>query len=121
MGRPGIGYVPDLLGKIALVLSAAILVASWLEARRARGKEQPECFDGGAGPWVIAALLVAYPLALDTLGFFLATIPLFYFSLIIMGHRNKLTGLAIAAAAVIVTYYLFSAGAGVRFPAGVFG
>jgi hypothetical protein len=122
MARPGIGYVPNLLGKIALLLSAAIMVAAWFEKAKETAGESDAAAEagGGSGPWVIAVLLVAYPFALDTLGFFLATIPFFFVSLIVMGHRNKITGVVISAAVVLVSYYLFSVLAGVRFPAGLF-
>lgn len=121
IARPGIGFVPDLLAKIALLLSAALVVASWFKARQADEKEPAANFDGGSGPWLIAALLVAYPLALELLGFFPATIPLFFVSLLVMDNRNRLTALAISAGMVILAYCVFSVAAGVRFPAGVFG
>ena len=119
MARPGIGYVPNLLAKIALLLSTAVIVTAWFEKKQA--DEGEPAGDAGSGPWVIAAVLVAYPFALDTLGFFAATIPMFFVSLLVMGHRNKITAVVISVAMVLVAYFVFSVGAGVRFPAGVFG
>lgn len=121
LAKPGIGFVPNLVGLIGLSLSIAIVIVAWWQTRKSKGPKPASKNNGGSGPWIIAAFLLAYPMALESLGFVLGSVPLAYVSLLVMGHRNKLTALGIAAVMVLVSFYLFSEALGVQFPAGLFG
>jgi hypothetical protein len=119
--QPGIGYVPDLIGKIALFLSVVVVIRSWLAERREGSRISTPIFDRGKSPWILGVLVIVYPLVLDSFGFFLATVPFLYSSLWVMGHRGKLSAIVISLSMVSISYYLFAMVMSVRFPAGFFG
>jgi hypothetical protein len=116
---PGIGYVPNLLGEIAVGLCLLLAVLTYWGSR-GQSDAQSDCPGerSGPGPWIISAALLIYPTFLVNFGFILGTLPLAYMSMWVMGYKRKFRALAISFVMVFVLNYVFSEWLGVQFPQG---
>jgi len=120
--RPvGAGFVPTAVGTGLVVLSIAFLVRStvrpdeWL-AERAAEEEAATHWLTVAG---LAAVLVGYAIALQPIGYILATAALVPLAAWLLGSRNPLRDVLVGAAVAVVVWVAFTQFLGVRLPAGL--
>jgi putative tricarboxylic transport membrane protein len=115
VSTPDSGFFPLSLAVALAVLSALIVVATWLPEA---GDSAPPSWQGAGRVAVAVGALVAYVAALNPLGYLVATI------LIMLVYLRGLEGLrwsaslAIAVASVVISYLLFRQ-LGVPLPAGI--
>lgn len=119
---PGIGYVPSLLGEVALGLCVLLAVLTYMGNRGKIGVESNfNAEETGTGPWIIASALLLYPILLENLGFIFGTTALTFVSLWVMGYKHKLRALVVAVVMVLISYHIFSEWLSVQFPQGWLG
>lgn len=128
-GMPGMGFVPVLVGVALLALCVALIVSDL--ASPARGgvreadlweEEEGESESAGyKNPAVITAVMLIYPIALDTLGFVISSAALLFVVLRVMKYRGWLGSLVAAVLTSTVAHLVFSVWLKVYFPKGILG
>jgi putative tricarboxylic transport membrane protein len=118
-GGPGTRFLPLLLGGIVVALGVAVALRPGGPGGEPAAERMAP--DGRRRAlWTLGAI-VAYVLALERLGFLLATAPFLAILLGAYGERRWTVALAVAVAATGATYALFAAWLGVPLPAGLLG
>lgn len=110
--NPGPGLWPFSISLITFVLTIVLLILG------CRWSATPE----GGRKWVLAAIagLIAYGMILPILGFILATIPLVFYFMRIIGGSGWITTIVTSALAPFGSYYVFDVLLGVPLPGPIF-
>ncbi|MEL7565221.1 MAG: tripartite tricarboxylate transporter TctB family protein [Dehalobacterium sp.] len=123
--EPQMGFMPVVVGIILLSLCIILAGKEILftskhieQETNSRGEDQSKR-SRLKKPLIISICLFVYPLVLIRLGFVLATVPLLFVCLRVMGYRNWLVSLLIAIVTVVVFNYIFSSWLGVFLPEGI--
>jgi putative tricarboxylic transport membrane protein len=109
------------IGSTLLLLTSLQIVAV---LRGAKG--EPEEIEGGQliekSNWksllLVIAAFVFHILALETLGFIVATVPLFFMIAFALGERRVIRTLIIAVAITVTTFFAFTVGLQLKLPLG---
>ena len=115
LNAPDSGFFPFLLAVTLALLSALIVLATWLPEARAT---TPPSWQGGGRVALAVAALVAYVAALNGLGYPLATVLVMLFYLRGLERLRWSVSLAFAIVSVVASYVLFR-WLGVPLPAGI--
>lgn len=99
----------------------AILLATVLLVRTKRGKSKEDALDfkGGKLAMIMALLLMLYVGAIELVGFYFATPFYLYFTMIILGQKNKKTIAIISILMPILVYVFFDMMLGMEIPLGM--
>jgi putative tricarboxylic transport membrane protein len=114
-GEPGTRLFPLLLGFIIAALSAAVAV--WPQPGGAAAAEP----SGARRLWVTAAVLVAYALAFERLGFLVASPIAIGGLLVAYGERRWAVVTGVSLGATLATYVVFARWLGAPLPMGILG
>ena len=117
---PGPGLMPFLTGAVLLLLSSAILAASFLRSRSRSDSERMKD-SGRISFWKVGSVfgsLVIYALILEKIGYLVATSLLLIFLFKVAGSRRWRTVLLSSILTVVITYLFFTS-FGLRFPKGI--
>jgi hypothetical protein len=115
INAPDSGFFPLSLAVTLALLSALIVLATWLPEARAT---TPPSWQGGGRVALAVAALVAYVAALNGLGYPLATVLVMLFYLRGLERLRWSVSLAFAIVSVVASYVLFR-WLGVPLPAGI--
>ena len=119
VGNPGPGFVPLLIGA-SLALCSVVFLARHTGARETSRLPDPDPPQHGrASVWGIAGCTLAYPFALDSVGFFLSTAAAAMTMLLLLQPRRVAWALATAVVTALVCFLVFPIALGVSFPFGV--
>jgi hypothetical protein len=119
VGNPGPGFVPLLIG-VSLALCSVVFLARHTGARETSRLPDPDpARHGRASVWGIAGCTLAYPFALDSVGFFLSTAAAAMTMLLLLQPRRVAWALATAVVTALVCFLVFPIALGVSFPFGV--
>ncbi len=119
VSSPGPGFFPFCLGLIFFLLAVVVLIRALLES------EQYAAWTEGGTPvrvsnvGMVAAILLAYSLLLEGLGFHVTTFLVLAGLFRLGGYKRWAQVLGYSAIIVVITYLLFTF-LGVRFPPGIF-
>jgi len=112
--NPQPGFFPFLGGAILIGLSLVLTIRAWLGI----GK-RPEPFGEVRRPAALVAGTGVYVLILDPLGYVLATIPLGFLVLWILGVKSWQVLGSVSVGLSVVTYFLFAHLLGIELPPGL--
>jgi putative tricarboxylic transport membrane protein len=119
-GKPGPGFLP--LG-VGLVL-AALSLSLWIEARSRKSPQEKISFLAGEGRWPgvvwTVALLSAYGLLLEWLGFIICTLSILFLLFRFIGKQRLPLAVAETILITLVAHLLFKVALKVQLPGGLF-
>ncbi|MGH8621878.1 MAG: tripartite tricarboxylate transporter TctB family protein [Burkholderiales bacterium] len=115
INAPDSGFFPLSLAVMLALLSALIVLATWLPEARATA---PPSWQGGGRVALAVAALVAYVAVLNRLGYPLATVLVMLFYLRGLERLRWSVSLTFAVVSVVASYVLFRR-LGVPLPAGI--
>lgn len=117
INNPGPGFMPLLIGASLALCSVAFLVRT-VRGRQTAGLPREPIHRGTVTIWGIAGCTLAYPFALDGMGFFLSAAAASLAMLLLLQPRRWAWAFATALISAFVCFLVFPIALGVSFPFG---
>jgi putative tricarboxylic transport membrane protein len=122
VSNPGPGFFPDVIGALFLAGSIVLCFSSFAARRAGTRPPAPHAEPhAGAQLWPLLALLAAYLLAVEWVGYLLASPPLVLFLARLMGLKRWTPAVLLALATALGSYLVFATWLQVPLPRGIWG
>lgn len=99
----------------SIILATVLLIRT----KMGRNKEEALDFKGGKLAMTMALLLIVYVLAIEIVGFYFATPVYLYFTMLILGQKNKKTVAIISFLMPVLVYVFFDVILDMEIPLGM--